>query len=694
MPASGIAQNEYPTFYDTVTTDEHMKISLKSFRGRVIAWGFLMGTVLLALMLTINLHSVDEQIDRQIKARIDSTAAYQTILVGPLVERDYATLHDLLNIWKQTGDFTYLAIMDANGQRLAGTGLERGAPLPPPGRDGPVRHVRFDVNYLGQRYGSVQYGLSTDYLAVDREKLILYNVIATLVGICLVSVMLVVFSRRIVKPLLDLGSAAERIRSGDYDVRMDASGVPELDALLTHFSSMALTVSSKISMLEWQAQHDALTDAFNRRAFQRRTAELLDDPTVADVTMLYIDLDQFKAINDNCGHGAGDILLTRVAHLLESRLNDTFVARIGGDEFGAAVTLNDEQDILRLAHSVIEDISNIHFEWEGQSYRVGASIGVASCRAIGTRSLRDLMIAADTACFSAKELGRNRIQVYRPNDDYFRQRRAELHSVAQLDSMLSRSRFTLYHQRFTPLAGNRPSHAEILLRVRNDDGSIDAPANIIHAAERYNLMPHIDRWVIESACRQISQWEKDRCPVDIDCFGINISGASLSDERFPDFVLGQIRASGVHPEKLCFEITESNAIANLEPALRFIESVRRAGASVALDDFGSGLSSFAYLKRFQADYLKVDGAFVSNIDTDSTDFATVKAIVTLACAYGLHTVAEYVHNASILGLIREIGIDYAQGFQCHRPEPLDNLARRGLSPMRDPGRGAAASPAD
>ncbi|MDR1227838.1 MAG: EAL domain-containing protein [Azoarcus sp.] len=660
------------------------KSSSDSFRNRVISCSLLMGGILFAMMLTVNFYSVSEQTESRIKTRIDVTnAAYLAALVGPLAGQDYAALYDILSAWKESDDITYLVVMNAEGRRLAETGLEHGAPLPAPDNAGTaVRHIRFDVDYSGQRYGSVQYGLSTDYLAIDREKLILYNCLAALVGIGLFSIISITLSRHIIKPLLALSVAAERIGAGNYDVRMDATGVSELDSLITHFRSMAFTVSSKVSMLEWQAQHDALTDAFNRRAFQQYTAELLDDPGVTDVTMLYIDLDQFKAINDNCGHNAGDILLTRVAHLLESRLNNAFVARIGGDEFAAVVTLNDEADIRHLAQSIIDDVSSIHFEWESQSYRVGTSIGVASCRTLGTRSLKDLMIAADTACFGAKERGRNRIQIYRPNDDYFCQRREELRNVAEFNNMLAQDRFMLYHQRFSPLAGNRSSHTEILLRVRNNDGGIDPPTNIIHAAERYNLMPHIDRWVIESACRQISQWEKNHCPISVDCFGINISGASLSDERFPDFVLGQIRTSGINPKKLCFEITESSAVTNIEPALHFIESVRKAGAAVALDDFGSGLSSFAYLKRFQADYLKVDGTFVSNIDGDSTSFAIVKAIVTLARAHGLHTVAEYVHNAGILKLIREIGIDYAQGFQCHRPEPLDWLAPRSATAIQ------------
>ncbi|MDR0716963.1 MAG: EAL domain-containing protein [Azoarcus sp.] len=653
-----------------------MMFNRHSFRARVTGWGILTGAIVLALMLIINLHSVEAQIELQTKARIESTTvAYQAVLAGPLAEHDYATLHDILDIWKQNDDVAYIAIMDASGKRLATIGMESDAPLPPSGPGGPaIRHIRFDVNYLGQHYGTVQYGLSTQSFVLARGELILYNSIIALVGIALFCVLLALISSHIVKPLLYLSKAAERINSGDYDVKLQTTGLAEIDRLSTLFSTMALTVSSKISMLEWQAHHDALTDVFNRRAFEIRMAELLADPMVVDVSMLYIDLDQFKAINDSCGHAAGDALLARIAHLLESLLGDAFIARIGGDEFGAIVTPASEQDVDILAQGIIESIANIHFVWEGQTYRVGASVGVASSCALGTRSLKDLMIAADTACFGAKELGRNRLQIYRPDDDYFCQRRAELLSVTQLDSVLAEDRFVLYHQRFVSLE-NVPSHAEILLRVRNAEGGIETPAHFIRAAERYNLMPHIDRWVVENACRQIAHWEKEQCDIGIERFGINISGASLSDERFPDFVLGQINASGVNPKRLCFEITESAAVANLKLAINFIERVRRTGVSVALDDFGSGLSSFAYLRRFHADYLKVDGAFISNIDTDPTNLATVRAIVTLARAYHLQTVAEFVHKKSILDIVHDIGIDYAQGFHCHEPEPLLALGK-------------------
>jgi len=659
---------------------------LSSFRTRIIGWCTLMGAIVLILMLSINLHSIEEQIGYQIETRINYTRqAYQAALVTPLLEKDRETLRAILDIWKNSGDISYLVITDTNGNRLASTGLASDEPIPEPGNTDSVYHIRFNVAYDGENHGMAQYGLLTDYLSATRDKLILFNIIAALIGICISSILLVVFSRHVVKPLITLSDAAEHITSGNYDVQLENTGVSELDSLLKHFRAMTLTVSSKISMLEWQAQHDALTNAYNRRAFEKRASELLDDPMVIDVTMLYIDLDQFKAINDNCGHAAGDILLTRVAHLIESRLSNAFVARIGGDEFGAIMSLNSDHNAQKMARDIIRDISNIHFDWEGQSYRVGASIGVASSSSLGSRSLRELMIAADTACFGAKELGRNRIQVYHPNEDYFRQRREELHSIAQLDSMLAQNRFTLHYQRFSPLTGNRPSHAEILLRVRNTEGGFDIPVKFILAAERYNLMSRIDHWVIESACQQIAQWEKEKCEIGIECFSINVSGASLSDEHFPDFVLDQIHSSSISPKKLCFEITESSAIANLKPALRFIESVRRVGATVAIDDFGSGQSSFGYLKRFQADYLKIDGAFISNIDTDSANFATVKAIVTLARAHGLRTVAEFVHNNSILQVIREIGVDYAQGFHCHTPEPLDGLPcnRNGHAPRTE-----------
>ena len=523
-------QAERGTCRAVVFSGKGMLQMLNSIRARVVGWSIMMGSIVLILMLAINLHSIEEQLDRQVETRIDYTRnAYQTVFVTPLAEQDFATLQDIVNIWGKAGDIAYIAVMDNNGRRLAGMGAMSEMPLPAPGKSDTIYHARFNISYLGQHYGVVQYGLLTDYLNAARDKLILYNAAAALLGVCLSSILLLAFSRHIVKPLINLGHAAEHIGSGEYDVKLEATGVSELDSLLKHFRTMAQTVNTKISMLEWQAQHDALTDVFNRRAFEKRASELLENASGSDVIMLYIDLDQFKAINDTCGHSAGDILLTRVAHLLESRLDDAFVARIGGDEFCAVMPIDGERDVQQIAQSIIDDISNIHFEWEGQTYRVGASIGVASSRALTTRSLKELLIAADTACFGAKELGRNRIQVYRSNDDYFRQRREELRSVAQIDNMLAQNNFILYYQRFTSLVSDRPIHAEILLRVRNAEGGIDTTENLIHAAERYNLMTRIDRWVVESACRQIAQWEKEKLETGIECFGVNVSGASLSD---------------------------------------------------------------------------------------------------------------------------------------------------------------------
>lgn len=652
-----------------------MMFGLNSFQARLVGWGSLFGAIVLIMMLFINVHSVEQQLERQIVARVQSTeTAYRATLAIPLAEYDYATLRDIVDIWKQDDDTVYLVIMDEHGKRLSSAGMEPDGPLPQVGNSGGIRHIRFSIDYLGQYYGTVQYGLSTAYLDEARRELLFNNAIVAIVGMLLSCIMLILVSRHLVKPLLKMGKAAEQISAGDYDIVLKNTGLSELDSLSAHFSNMALAVSNKMSALDWQARHDPLTHAYNRRAFEEHAAVLLADSSTVDVVMLYIDLDQFKAINDSCGHAAGDMLLTRIAHLLETMLDSAFVARIGGDEFGAILSIDREQDCHHLAQRIIDEIAQIHFEWEGQTYRIGASIGIASSSATGSRSLKDLMIAADTACFSAKELGRNRVQIYLPDEEYFRQRREELRSVAQLDSALANGRFVLYYQRLTPLSVGSPTHAEILLRVKNTADGIDPPANFIHAAERYNLMPYIDRWVVESTCRQVAKWQNDGRDVGIERFAINISGSTLSDERFPDFVLGQIKNSGVDPKRLCFEITESAAVSNLAPALNFIECVRQIGATVALDDFGSGLSSFAYLKRFRADYLKIDGIFVSNIDSDETNFSTVQAMVTLARAHHLSTIAEFVHNASVLDIIRKLGVNYAQGFHLHKPEPLAALS--------------------
>ncbi|MDR2366374.1 MAG: EAL domain-containing protein, partial [Zoogloeaceae bacterium] len=423
--------------------------------------------------------------------------------------------------------------------------------------------------------------------------------------------------------------------------------------------------------LAYQSIHDPLTGLYNRRAFERQLRQVIKQfqHDHRPVSMLYLDLDQFKVINDTCGHVAGDQLLVDLAKNLQTHIKQGFLARLGGDEFSVLLRDCDETEAMRAANALISEIRAYAFSYGGRSFHIGASAGVV-CIIPGMDSFTDILMAADAACYAAKEQGRNRVELYDENSEYFRMRHEEFRSISHVTSALSEGRFLLYFQHLAPLSGEQPKHVEILIRLRDFLGNIQAPARFIAAAERFNLMPHIDRWVVENVCRQLFEWQQAGAVLPVERFAINISGASLSDREFPDYVQTQIERYQVDASRLCFEITESCAIGQLANALNFIRRIRDLKASLSLDDFGRGLSSFAYLKQFHVDYLKIDGLFIANIDNDASDRAVVQAIVQLAKVHGLKTVAEFVSNESILKVVRDLGIDYAQGYVRHVPEPL------------------------
>lgn len=439
------------------------------------------------------------------------------------------------------------------------------------------------------------------------------------------------------------------------------------DVTLQHVATEELT---------YQAEHDSLTGLHNRRAFERRLKQVLDwqKQDQRPIAVFYLDLDQFKVVNDSCGHIAGDQLLIGISRLLEGYTPYGFFARLGGDEFGILFRDLDKKDAMSRANACLEAIRNYEFSFSGRTFNVSASIGVVQCSE-NINSVSKILIAADTACYAAKELGRNQVVYYDDNDDYFRMRSEEFSSVSHINTALAQGRFLLYFQRVEPLQNdaNTYRHAEVLLRLRDISGNIQSPERFINAAERFNLMPYIDRWVVDSVCRQLSKWNSQQITYDVYRFAINVSGASLSDRDFPDFVAERISKYNIDPQRLCFEITESHAVAQINLALSFIERMHDLKAYIALDDFGSGLSSFAYLKQFKVDYLKIDGQFVKNLDTDNSDRAVVESMVQLAAAYGLRTVAEYVCNNDIYKIVKDLGVTYAQGYACHVPEPLTNL---------------------
>jgi diguanylate cyclase (GGDEF)-like protein len=438
--------------------------------------------------------------------------------------------------------------------------------------------------------------------------------------------------------------------------------------------------------LTWQAAHDALTQLPNRREFESVAARHLQSARRNGLhhAVLFIDLDQFKVVNDTCGHLAGDALLRDLAQVLaaKTRRSDT-LARLGGDEFGVILEACDLPHAQRLASQLLAAIRAFRFAWDGRVFTLGASIGVAAMTAESI-DLKTVLSAADTACYLAKDKGRNQVQVYHAEDEEVSSRHGEMSWVSRITQCVEEDRFFLHCQRVVGLAepaGAESEYLELLLRMRDEQGRVVPPMAFIPAAERYHLMGSIDRWVVSRAVRCLSRFRPTarRMPR----FGVNISGMSLGDPAFEDFVVQEIETAEIPASSLCFEITETAAIANLSRAAGFMRRLRDLGCRFALDDFGSGLSSFAYVKALPVDYLKIDGSFVRGIANDHIDFAVIDAINRVGKAAGACTIAECVESPEILRCVRDLGIDCGQGHFLHRPEPYAALAARMEYPSAD-----------
>jgi diguanylate cyclase (GGDEF)-like protein/PAS domain S-box-containing protein len=422
--------------------------------------------------------------------------------------------------------------------------------------------------------------------------------------------------------------------------------------------------------LSYQATHDALTGLINRREFEQRLhaalAETRADPPI-EHALVYVDLDQFKVINDTCGHPAGDRLLKQVTSLLQTRVrtSDT-LARLGGDEFGILLQDCGLEQAMKIAEGLRQGIRDFRYEWAGEPLTIGASIGIVTIDK-NTETVAAVMSAVDVACYAAKDGGRNRVHVYQP--DNVPTRHKEMQWVSRLQRAHDDDRLELFFQPIRAIGANpdRELHYELMLRMRDEAGGLVHPGEFIPAAERYNLMPAIDRWVV----RQVLGTVLGRGRVGEHAnFAINLSGTTLSDEGFLDFLLVELAATTLRPGSLCFEITETAAIASLSNVVYFMREVRDRGIRFALDDFGSGLSSFSYLKTLPVDFLKIDGQFVENVVRDPVDRSMVEAICQVARAMGIRTIAERVETKEALEELARIGVDYAQGFYLAEPAPI------------------------
>ncbi len=457
---------------------------------------------------------------------------------------------------------------------------------------------------------------------------------------------------------LYIESTASPIRDGKGDV---TGGV-----LVFHDVSESRDLHRRLS---YHASHDILTGLVNRREFENRVERALKSAKARETSyaLLYLDLDQFKIVNDSCGHSAGDALLGQLGALLKSKIRwrDT-LARLGGDEFGVLLESCSLEEAMNTAETLRMAIGEYKFTWEERNFRLGVSVGVVPITA-DNEDVAALLTAADSACSAAKEAGRNRIHSFQENDIDLMRRRREMQWAARINNALEEDRFELFRQTIQPLqVEEEGAHYEILLRMRDENGGIISPGLFIEAAERYGITPSIDRWVIRSAFRWLVSEADERERLSL-C-SINLSGQSLGDEKFLPFVVDQFQMSGIDATKICFEITETAAIASYSQANRFINALKELGCMFALDDFGTGLSSFGYLKHFPVDFLKIDGSFVKEILHDPIDREMVRSINEIGHLTGKRTIAEFAENEEIITMLRGMGVDYAQGYGVSEPK--------------------------
>ncbi len=775
-----------------------------NLRGKLLLASILVEITMLALLVGNGVRLMQNQLEQQAAGRIQAIElAYKTAVAMPLASRDYATLRDILDGWRKAEDVRYLVVTDNQGRLLAASGWPEGKPLPGPdgaasGAD--VRHVRFAVDFLGQVYGHVQYGLDTTYIARAKKELMTQSGLIALAEVVSTLLLLSLIGYWLTRHLRALMQASAQVADGDYGARLEVNSGDEVAQLAERFNLMAAAVQSRIDALSeseqrsraiadytygwenwfapdgslrwvnpavervtgytpaecqampdyplslvygddhelvarchelglggktgqdqefrirrkdgpvvwvamswqpifadggsplgyrssirdislehhareelaYQASHDMLTGLHNRRAFEGQVEGALSALARGGQTrtLLYIDLDQFKLVNDTCGHSAGDQLLREISVVMRNSVTEGFLARLGGDEFGLLLEAP-LADAKRRAEKLIDSIRSHVFVNQGQYFHIGASIGVVEFRD-ANQGMDELLIAADQACYAAKDKGRNRIEVYAAEDAYYQSQRAQFLSVAQIAAALKEDRLVLYYQRIVPLQPGLGEHVEILLRMVGEQGRLISPEVFIPAAERFNLMPQLDRWVVDRVCRAIGNGSgMEGCPLCRDAtIAVNLSGITLSGDDLGEYVASCFARYAVDPARVCFEITETAAIGNLERALAFIQRVRAMGATVALDDFGAGLSSFAYLRRLEVDFLKIDALFVKNLHNDARDYAVVRSIMEVARVHGIRTIAEYVHKPVIADILQEMGVDYGQGFALHKPEPL------------------------
>jgi diguanylate cyclase (GGDEF)-like protein len=534
--------------------------------------------------------------------------------------------------------------------------------------------------------GYVSLQLSRSATLTRQREVLLNSLYITVTTVLLTLVLALRLGRDISEPVRKITRAVNAIADGNLDRKVEGEyggefrvlrdGVNHMvGALAQSRDHLQEKIAAATARLSWQATHDALTGLTNRQEFEARVNRALASARQygREHALVFMDLDQFKIVNDTCGHAAGDELLRRLTVLLQHHMRDRdTLARLGGDEFGVLLENCPLDMAVRIAETLRGTVQDFRFGWGGRVFSLGVSIGLVEINA-DSLDLPHLLSAADAACYAAKDGGRNRVHVYQAQDHELKRRRGEMQWAQRLTDALQNNRLLLYYQKVERIQPSPPAcgHYEVLLRLDGEDGLHVPPMSFLPAAERYQLMPAIDRWVVERVLGLCGRLPASKAGEVI--FAVNVSGASLGDADFNRFILGKMAEIGPAARSMCLEITETAAIGNLGRAQALIDSLRQLGCRFALDDFGGGLSSFNQLKNLPVDFLKIDGAFVRDMTEDPLDCAMVEAINTLGHKMNIRTVAESVDGPEVLAKLREMGVDYAQGNWLHSPAPLSEL---------------------
>ena len=549
---------------------------------------------------------------------------------------------------------------------------------------------------IGQVYIDLSKHTSNDL----KRNLLTKMVLIGMIGLMLSLLLAWRIGRNITKPIQEIAYAVNKVGEGSFSQTIIENSSGELKTLQKGFNSMATSlkqaydnmqdkVNDATKMLRYQTQHDDLTGLINRREFEVRLERGLKGVHENNVQHIfcYLDLDQFKLVNDTCGHAAGDELLKQISLLLANRMRDRdTLARLGGDEFGLLLENCSLSDANQITHALLKLVRDYRFMYEDKIFNVGVSIGLVVINA-GFDNVSEVIHAADMACYSAKKAGRNQSFLFNAGDVEVTQRRSAVEAISDITDEIDDEQFVLYCQPILPLATVAPftsalpfapyvpqqQHFEVLIRKVAQDGKIMLPTTFISSAERYHLMPNIDRWVIKqtfSTFRQLLNKSQEKCNY---AFSINLSGTSLGDKSLLGYIREQFAIYAIPPESICFEITETAAIVNLKNTINLFAALRKLGCTFALDDFGSGMSSFMYLKNFDVDFLKIDGSFVKEMDINKIDHAMVRSIHSVAEAMNIKTVAEFVESEAILKELKNIGVHYGQGLYLGAPMPIKKL---------------------